>query len=1078
LREWILIITTLTRTTSLPGLKALFTALALALLAGMFLSIFLSTPATAQPQLTPDQLQQLQGLSEEERRALEQQVGGTIGERESQIPEAVSITPAPTPSAVTAQSQAQQAIEEDAQQRQQTDSINTDQVSQTTTRAPLRQFGYELFAGSPSTFAPATNIPVPASYVMGPGDTVVIQLYGQRNIIHELVITREGMLMFPEIGPVSVAGLTFLELRNQIQNIVANQLIGQNANITLGALRSINVFVLGEAAQPGSFTVSSLSTMTNALFASGGVTRIGSLRKIRLMRNGEQVTELDLYDLLLRGDTSGDSRLLPGDVIFIPSIGKTVGIAGEVRRPAIYELKDETSPAQILGLSGGLNPTAFPRASRIERISGSGERIIVNVDLSPGSAPNPVLNDGDVIQVYSVLDQLENVVMLEGHVHRPGSFQWRQGLRVSDVLSSVEEMLPNPDLEYALIAREIRPTRRIELLYVNLGAAISNPGSSADLTLQARDQLLTFGASQSRQAQVASLLNRLRSQATFENPPLIVTVSGNVRFPGEYPLVRDMSMNDVIRFAGGLGTNTDLDYLLLERQVDRRGTVAVQSTSLDIQTLQTREPVSLQELDRVIVFNVNQSRDGLLAGTLQRLQNQTAFRRAPEIVSIAGNVRFAGSYPLHLNTDLADLLQASGGLSEETDLQYVLLEREINELGEIEVLKVDLNPLSLRPLSPFALQPRDRLLVFGANSSRDDLLASTLAKLRAQANNNKPTNIVSVRGNVRFPGNYPLHRSLNVGDLIQIAGGFTESADTNGAEVTRYDAEPDVGRIIGHVPVNLQSPGSTGLDLQLNPFDQLVIRQMSNWTDNETVTLGGEVRSPGSYSITKEETLTSLIARAGGLTEFADPRAAIFLREELRQKEQRMLDEFRARLQRDLVTRSLQGSEETTMPTGDINQMLALIDQSQALGRLVINLPAALNINQRSSVDYDVILRDGDRLLIPRTQQEISVIGEVNRATSHLHRRGASVGDYIGRSGGYTPSADRNNVFIIRSNGEVVAYGDSRWFFQQGARIEPGDSIVVPFNARQSNYLVVWRNISQILFNISTTLLALERIGS
>ncbi len=1043
-----------------------------------FSVLLFSNTASAQPSLTPSQIQQLQNLSDEERQALVQQAGGQPGERQDQIPEAVNLTPA----ANTAATQAEQAIEQDAQQRQQQDAVTVDQAPQQTTATPLRQFGYELFSGSPSTFAPATNIPVPSTYVMGPGDTVIIQLYGQRNLTHELVITREGMLMFPEIGPVSVAGLNFQELRDQIQSIVANQLIGQNASITLGALRSINVFVLGEAAQPGSYTVSSLSTMTNALFASGGVTRVGSLRSIRLMRSGELITELDLYDLLLSGDTSGDARLLPGDVIFIPPIGKTVGIAGEVRRPAIYELRDETSPAQILGLSGGLNPTAFPQASRIERINENGERIIVNVDLRPGSAPAPVLNDGDVIQVYSVLDQLENVVMLEGHVHRPGSFQWATGLRVSDVLGSVEEMLPNPDLEYALIAREIPPTRRIELLYVNLGGAISNPGGAQDLTLQPRDQLLTFGASQSRQAQVASLLGRLRQQATFENPPLIVSVSGNVRFPGEYPLVRDMSMDDVIRFAGGLGTNTDLDYLLLERQIDRRGTVAVQATALNDQSLQTRDRIALQELDRVIVFNVNQSRDTLLAETLQRLQNQTAFRRAPEIVSIAGNVRFPGSYPLHSKQggeiqDLGELLRASGGLSEETDLHYVLLEREINELGEIEVLRVDLNPLTLQPLSPFPLQPRDRLLVFGANSARGALLESTLSKLRAQADSNRPTRIVSIGGNVRFPGSYPLPLSLTVGELIEIAGGFTESADIITAEVTRYDAEPEVGRIIGHVGVDLQAIGIQGLDLELNPYDQLTIRQMPNWTEFETVTVGGEVKSPGTYSITKEETLTSLIQRAGGLTEYADPRAAIFLREDLRINEQRMLDEFRERLQRDLVTRSIQGAEDATAPGPDISQMLALVQQAEATGRLAINLPAALDGSDSSNENYDVFLRNGDRLLVPRNQQEVSVIGEVNRPTSHLFRRGGGLADYIGRSGGYTSNADRNNVFIIKSNGEVISYGNSRWFFQEGARLEPGDSIIVPFDARQTNYMTVWRDVSQILFNISTTLLAIERVG-
>jgi polysaccharide export outer membrane protein len=920
--------------------------------------------ANAQPELTPAQVQQLQSLSPDEQAAIQAQLGGTVGERQTQIPEAMGVTPA----AAAAAPLAEQAIEEDAQQRQQQDNITTDQQTQTTTRTPLRQFGYELFAGSPSTFAPTTNIPVPATYVMGPGDTVIIQLYGQRNITHELVITREGMLMFPEVGPVSVAGLTFQELRDQIQNIVANQLLGQSANITLGALRSINVFVLGEAAQPGSYTVSSLSTMTNALFASGGVTRIGSLRNIRLMRSGELVTELDLYDLLLRGDTSGDSRLLPGDVIFIPPVGKTVGIAGEVRRPAIYELKDETSPADILGLSGGLNPTAFPSASRIERISNNGDRIIVNVDLSPGSAPDPVLNDGDVIQVYSVLDQLENVVMLEGHVHRPGSSQWREGLRISDVLSSVDQMLPNPDLDYALIARETQPTRRIELLYVNLGAAISNNGSADDLVLQPRDQLLTFGASLSRQAQVADLLTRLRAQASFENPPLIVNVSGNVRFPGEYPLVRNMTMDDVIRFAGGLGTDTDLDYLLLERQIDRRGTIAVQATALDATTLQTRERITLQELDRVIVFNVNEA--------------------------------------------------------------------------------------------------------------RDDLLEVTLNKLRQQADSNNPTPIVSVSGNVRFPGNYPLQNNLTVGGLVQIAGGFIESADITTAEITRYDAEPQVGRIIGRVTVDLNdsSPG-TGMGLSLSPFDQLTIRQMPNWTVTETVTLTGEVRAPGVYIITKEDTLSSLIQRAGGLTEFADPRAAIFLREELRTNEQRMLDEFRDRLQRDLVMRNLQGSsEETALQTSDVPTLLALIENTEAIGRLAIDLPVALSSEARSA-DYDVILRDGDRLLIPRTQQEISVIGEVNRPTSHLYRRGESVGDYIGRSGGYTNNADQDNVFVIKANGEVVSYNGSRWFFQQGSRLEPGDSIVVPFNARQTNNLVVWRNITQILFNLSTTLLAIERVG-
>ncbi len=846
-------------------------------------------------------------------------------------------------------------------------STSNDFLEQQKIDEPLTQFGYELFAGTPTTFAPATDIPVPANYVMGPGDTVVIQLYGQRNFTHELEITREGMLMFPEIGPVAVTGLNFGEMREQIQYIVSNQLIGQSASITMGALRSINIFVLGEAYRPGSYTVSALSTMTNALFVSGGITNVGSLRNIRLIRSGELITELDLYDLLLRGDTSGDARLLPGDVIFIPPIGKTVGITGEVKRPAIFELRNETNAAEVMALTGGLLPTAFPQASRIDRINQRGERTVIDVDLSQLSSVAVELADGDIIDIASVLDKVESVVVLRGHVSRPGSFQWREGLRVSDVLGSVSNMLPNPDLGYALIARELQPTRRVELIYVNLGQAINNPGSPADLTFQPRDILHTFGASQNRQQQLANLLELLRQQADFDSPPLIISVSGNVRFPGEYPLMRNMTLDDAISFAGGLAPNSDIDNILIERQLNRRSAITLQSASLNPQTLRTISPVLLREQDEVIVLN--------------------------------------------------------------------------------------------------------------ANESREVLLAPTLDKIRTQATADEPTRIVTINGSVRFPGAYPLLDNLNVAGLISLAGGMSESAETRNAEITRYDADPSLGLEVDHINIDLQSSFGNGLNFKLSPFDQLVIRQMPNWTDNEYVEIAGEVNAPGRYSITKEDTIASLIQRAGGLTEYAEPRAAIFLREELRENEQQMLEEFRDRLESDILTRNLQqiSSEDSTniQPMEGITDMLDRIAEVNAIGRLVVDVPQILAGVERENV----ILRTGDRLIIPRTQQEVSVIGEVHRPTSHLFDPRRSIADYISSSGGFTSDADKSSVYVIRASGEVVAIGSARWFFQDRQNLEAGDSIVVPFNTYQPSSLYVWRNISQILFNISTTILAIERVG-
>ena len=239
----------------------------------------------------------------------------------------------------------------------------------------LRPFGYELFSGIPTTFAPVTDIPVPSEYVVGPGDRLEVQLIGNTRARHSLVVNRDGRIMFPELGPITVAGLRFEEARERIETRVSEQMIGTQATVSIGDLRSIRVYVLGEAEQPGSFTVSSLATITNAIFVSGGVKPIGSLRNIQLKRNGQVVKRLDLYDLLLNGDTSDNVRLQPGDVIFIPPVGSTVGVTGEIRRPAIYELKGESSVADLLHLGGGLTPEADPRLATLQRIDD--QRVLV-----------------------------------------------------------------------------------------------------------------------------------------------------------------------------------------------------------------------------------------------------------------------------------------------------------------------------------------------------------------------------------------------------------------------------------------------------------------------------------------------------------------------------------------------------------------------------------------------------------------------------------------------------------------------------------------------------------------------------
>ncbi len=301
---------------------------------------------------------------------------------------------------------------------------------------------------------PVSDIPLPSEYVVGPGDRLEVQLIGNTKSRQSLVVNRDGRIMFPELGPIVVAGLKFDAAKARIEARVSEQMIGTQAIVSMSDLRSIRIFVLGEAERPGSYTVSGLSTITNALFASGGVKKIGSLRNIQLKRGGTLVTRLDLYDLLLNGDTSNDVRLLPGDVIFIPPVGDTVGVAGAIRRPAIYELRGESTASDLLYLGGGLMPDADPKLATIERIDESRERIVLDVDLSSAQARGTDLRSGDVMRIPAARPTLANSVQLKGHVQRPSSFQYRSGMRLTDVIPSVDDLKPNADARYVMIRRE------------------------------------------------------------------------------------------------------------------------------------------------------------------------------------------------------------------------------------------------------------------------------------------------------------------------------------------------------------------------------------------------------------------------------------------------------------------------------------------------------------------------------------------------------------------------------------------------------------------------------------------------
>ncbi len=293
----------------------------------------------------------------------------------------------------------------------------------------LKQFGYDIFSEVPTTFAPITNIPIPNNYVIGPGDVINIFFFGSKNLKYSKKVNREGFLNITGLGPISVSGLTFSELKDDISNRVSTQMVDVKASVSLSKLRSIRIFVLGEVKVPGSYIISSLSTLTNAIFASGGISRIGTMRDIQLKRKGKIITHFDLYDLFLRGDTSSDHKLLPGDVIFVPPIGPTVGVSGEVRRPAIYEMKkDKADLLSIITAAGGTSANANTTKIFVKSANDVGDVTAYKINLTTKDGKEHQIKNGDLVVISPKIGHTkEGFITITGEVKNPGMYVISQG---------------------------------------------------------------------------------------------------------------------------------------------------------------------------------------------------------------------------------------------------------------------------------------------------------------------------------------------------------------------------------------------------------------------------------------------------------------------------------------------------------------------------------------------------------------------------------------------------------------------------------------------------------------------------
>ncbi|RDX37216.1 OtnA protein [Vibrio campbellii] len=864
---------------------------------------------------TPEQIQMFQSLPADQQQALASKYGITLPSGSSSQPSSYQnpqvIDPRPEVS--------------NANQTDKMDSAKEDEE--------LKRFGLDLFAGSPTTFAPVSDVPVPADYTVGAGDEIVIQLFGKDNTTHRLRVNRAGTINFPSLGPVQVAGMTFSDVRDSLNQRVKEQMIGVRSDISLGEMRTMQVFVMGDAYKPGAYTVSALTTISQAIYYSGGFSESGALRNVRLKRNGQVIRKLDMYDLLLKGDARNDIRLLPGDVVFIGALGNTISIDGEVNRPAIYEIKPGETYKQAIQMAGGFTANAYSDQIEVKRYAAKGARDALTLNFSQSHDQQTKVKDGDAVNVLKKNEELTRYVQIEGDVRHPGFIEWKSGLHIADLFQSVDTSFNSTaDVSYAIVVREINPQRDIEVYQVNLANAILSPTSKDNLKLNSRDRVLVF--------------NRFN--------------------------------------------NEDLDTLADQETITK-------------------------------------------AKTLEQAQLQAQQEQLKEQEAMSSSVAVSSATPLEKDSKQPKIVFRGKEITKE----------------DFEALK---------------------------QNTRRTLLAPVLLQLQQQSRLGLAPQIAEVFGEVKHPGRYPITPRMTISTLIEAAGGLTYNAFTINAELARtvINSKDERASInVERIDLRQAIKGSTADDAIIVGRDRLNILEKPNVKLQSTVTLQGEVRFPGTYTVRQGETLGELLERAGGLTEFAHPQGAIFTREALRLQEQKLLNQYAADMRAETVKKTFRADSNMGSVISDPDKTLKFVEEasrSKALGRMVVQLNRILK-DERSA---DFMLEDGDFLFVPTFRNTVSIMGEVQVPITYLLDNKLDVDDYLNKAGGAKKQADEDRIFVVRADGSVYKPRSGYWFGNNHEELKAGDTIVVPIDTDYRDALSTWTAATQILYQTGVAINALK----
>ncbi len=825
--------------------------------------------------------------------------------------------------------------------------------------AKLRPFGAQLFSRVRGKYVSPTDLPVPADYIVGIGDTVEVRYFGKENRVMRLPVQRDGSITIPEIGTISVAGLTLENMGTMLLERIAKQKIGVEATVSMGPLRSIQIFLMGDVNYPGAVTTDALTTVSNALMFGGGIKTSGSMRRVEVRRQGKVISRIDLYNTLLKGSDAGELRLQSGDVVFVPSVGKRAAVDGEVLRPAVYELLNEKTVGDLFRLAGGLKATAYAESSKMNRIGTDWQRSSSVLPLSKPAEQKLALQDGDIFEIPPVLQtQLPSTadfrfptITLEGQFLAAGTYAWNENLQLSDIVPRYEQIDLDTYRPLAVIDRIDPMTGTRYYKTVNLLDVVIN---KARVPLQRDDRVFTFSLREIEFLSSAQVQQVLAGKL----PP------GNVRAPG---VIVDAE-----------AAVSDAESMQASRKAFDIGGKDAESSGNIVAAKNTCR--GLVELSHIIA---NEGTD--------------RFRSAV----------FAGAYA----EDGKQLVKSMPC--------PVLFER---------------NPRLL----PYLLE-----------------------------------NAVTLRGEIKDPGVLPIPEGLSLDIALRSRGGLTRAADLSGIEINKLVPGERTTQVVRE-----QVADTGALDkIALQPGYIVQIRKRATEQDTGLVRVSGEFYHPGAYEIRKGEKLSELLARAGGLTQFAYPQGTVFLRPRIKEEKR----QYYAKAANDIMqnalfslTREKVDSANNAGNTSAILQIAQQIKATNPIGRMVVEAdPTVLQVRP----ELDVMLEPGDEVHIPRRPNTILVMGEVLNPGALQFVPGKKADDYIREAGGLGQFADEDYVIAVYPNGQAEPIKLSSWNFTP-TLLPPGSAIYVSREPITTTKMDILKLTLQIVKDLALTAASLSVIGN